>query len=202
MGILNFLRGGGSSSKSLSGQSNDGKKNMGNDQNWSRASSPLDSQSKSKSLYSAYEQNVWVYAAVNAIATNTSQAPLKVANKKTDETLENPELNEWGKLFITPNPLIDFTQLMSVTTINYEVCGQAFWILKGADGKPITSVNDIPTEIWPIDPALIKPRYRSDNKPDSGLLGWWLMKPNTNSKEPLEFFQAIRFYKASLRTYY
>ena len=141
----------------------------------------------------AYKENVWAYAGVKAIATNLASVPFKLRRRTTDGTAGEDILdpnNPWVKLFDNPNPLFDKTQLWRISATNYELDGEAFWILFGNDDEPISSPNQVPAYLETPRRERLEVRYNDDQ---TRIVGW-TYKRNRGSSIDLEYYQVLRFF--------
>tara|TARA_R110001592_G_scaffold84640_2_gene250156 strand:- start:8917 stop:11067 length:2151 start_codon:yes stop_codon:yes gene_type:complete len=147
----------------------------------------------SGNVKTAYIENPWVYAAIKAISTNISGVPFRI-RKLDSKGMPGDDIkdvrNPWVSLFADPHPLMDKTQLWKATSINYEADGEVFWVLRNSAGKPISSPNEVPSQIDVVPSKGINERY---NQQRDMIIGWGLSYGNRTDE--LEFFQVIRYYE-------
>lgn len=140
-------------------------------------------------LSEPYQQHPWVYRCVAEIAETIGQVPFRVYTGDHDE----PEVVTDGplaQLFDDPNPTLTSTQLWELTLIYLGLTkGACFWLLEGADG-PLASEDELPAEIWPLDPRFMTPGFGKKTKlPEA-----WKYQP-PGSSVPLVFqpWQLVHF---------
>jgi len=114
-------------------------------------------------LNKPYEQNIWIYAAVNAIATNIARVPFDIKRDIGAGLSKKIEEGAIYDLFLNPNPLMSQRQLFEATMIFLSLQGEAIWILEGRD-----NITQIPKEIWTFSPARFKPVQNKQGQ----VVGW------------------------------
>ncbi|MFH1684701.1 MAG: phage portal protein, partial [Candidatus Micrarchaeota archaeon] len=114
-------------------------------------------------LNKPYEQSVWVYSAVNAIATNISRVPFVIRRDIGAGLSKKIEEGPIYDLFLNPNPLMSQRQLFEATMIFLSLQGEAIWILEGRE-----NITQIPKEIWTFSPARFKPVQNKQGQ----VVGW------------------------------
>ncbi len=109
-----------------------------------------------------YKQSIWVYAAINAIASNISRVPFAIKrdigaglSKKIDDV---PRY----ELFQNPNPLMSQRQLFEATMIFLSLKGEAIWIVER------DNITVLPKEIWTFDPSRFMPAQNKQGQ----ITGW------------------------------
>lgn len=124
------------------------------------ASSPRPTQATLPDYLGRYADEAWVYSSVRIIQTKGAEVPLrvyKVVDGKEQVQAEHP----LQKLLDEVNPFMDGYGLREATHGYKELTGNAIWLLD-------RMVNGKPTEIYPLNPAHIKPLV--DKK--SGVIGY------------------------------
>jgi len=91
-----------------------------------------------------YEDNAWVYVAVNRIAEAAALVPLRVS-RRVGERRVPLEAHPAEALLAAPNPFLSGFELIEQTIGALELTGNAYWFLAGdAQGRP--------AEIWLLRP--------------------------------------------------
>jgi HK97 family phage portal protein len=129
-------------------------------------------------LSDAFKRQIWVYACIRSIASNFSQAPIKIYKKGTDkEVISGPSY----QLFKTVNPLSDPFDLWYGLQVYKQNYGEAFIHI-------ILNDAGVPSMIENLNPLYVKPIIDTS---DNILLGWKYQKGNVNEtidkKEMLQF---------------
>jgi HK97 family phage portal protein len=119
-----------------------------------------------KAVTQPYKQSVWVYTAVNAIATNISRVPFILKQDAgPDAEPTRIETGQLYDLFTNPNPFMTQQQLFDASLIFLGLYGECFWIMENRK-----NVTEIPTEIWTFNPRRFEPAFSKDGKT---LVGWY-----------------------------
>jgi len=128
-----------------------------------------------------YQEHVWVYACINAIAQSISAVPLlfKTGTRKDSRVLESHPLID---LFETPNPLMSGSQLLEATLVYLGLTGEAFYILDRQ------SEREIPKELWVVHPG----RFKEVLDEKSGLISGWIYSKGTR-QIPLQPHEVVFF---------
>jgi HK97 family phage portal protein len=91
-----------------------------------------------------YENNAWVYVAVNRIAEAAALVPLRVYRTEGERRIPQ-EAHPAERLLAAPNPFLSGFELLEQTIGALELTGNAYWFLAGdSAGRP--------AEIWPLRP--------------------------------------------------
>lgn len=93
-----------------------------------------------------YRSQIWISTLVNKVAYGTARLPLKVYERKPDDSRAEARDTPFAKLLRNPNPRHDpfFFWLWTVST--FEVYGEAMWVKIREPGRA-------PTQVWPLHPA-------------------------------------------------
>lgn len=106
-----------------------------------------------------YEQNVWAYRGINAIATAAGRIPFKVAEKTAAGNLEPVESHPLTALLENPNPFMTRQDIVELLFIFAESSGDGNWLLD--DGGPAGRKDKLKLsqvkEIWPLPSHELKP---------------------------------------------
>jgi len=101
------------------------------------------------------------------------------------------EIMDGGPVYSTfhdVNPLMTKAQLWEATTVLLAMDGDAFWLLQGSDGKPISAATEWPARIWPMGQKKILP-YVKD-----GAIEGWRYDSDAQDHKRFELFQVLWFY--------
>jgi HK97 family phage portal protein len=148
---------------------------------------------QSSYLKDPYKDNIWVYSAIKALATNMSSVPFCFYSK-----------DEWGgkkdklkgtkftKILSNPNEYMDFSLLLKFTVTFQEAYGSVFWILSSDryTMEPIKDPYDEPEAIYVIDPRCVKAVTTN------GVHTGWNIANGSASKF-YHTWQLVRFYDVS-----
>ncbi len=96
-----------------------------------------------------YADQAWLYSAIRIIQTNAAEVPLKVYKMVNGKKTEIPN-HPLKTLLDEVNPFMDGYGLREGTHGFKELTGNAFWLLDAF-------INNRPSEIYPLNPAHIKP---------------------------------------------
>lgn len=91
-----------------------------------------------------YEDNAWVYVAVNRIAEAAALVPLRVYRQAGERCIPL-EAHPAEALLAAPNPFLSGFELIEQTVGALELTGNAYWFLAG-------DVQGRPAEIWLLRP--------------------------------------------------
>lgn len=105
-----------------------------------------------------YRAQPWISTLVNKIAFGTARLPLKVYERKPDNSRQEARTSPLAALLREPNPRHDpfFFWLWTVST--FEVYGEAIWI------KIRPRPGAAPTQLWPLHPANVTVRRNDDGE--------------------------------------
>jgi len=110
-----------------------------------------------------YSQHSVVYSCISAIATNISQVPFVLYEKKGEREEPLEADHPLVKVFVKPNPLMVSSDLWEATAIWYCLKGEAIWIVERQNP------TQLPREIWIFNPD----RFRIITDDRTGLpIGW------------------------------
>jgi HK97 family phage portal protein len=157
---------------------------------------PHSTVSDSGDVVDPYSNNVWVYSACTAIATNLIQLP-KVLDLTNTEEEELITLHPILDLFNNPNPMMSASAFWEAIILNLLLPtnstkgGQCFLIMEKGNGQPASlRAGDIPKEIYPFSDANISPIISKQSK----MLEGWLLKGANGEKIPYTLDEVIRIY--------
>lgn len=122
-----------------------------------------------------YKQSVWVYAAVNAIASNIARVPFVIKRDIGAGLSKKIEDGPIYELFQNPNPLMSQRQLFEATMIFLSLRGEGIWITEREN------ITQIPKEIWTFDPTRFTPMQNKQ-----GMVVGWLYDNGTGN-DPIPF---------------
>lgn len=109
----------------------------------------------------AYEQNVWAYRGINAIASAAGRIPFKVAEKTAAGNLETVESHPLIALLENPNPFMTRQDIVELLFIFAESTGDGNWLLDdgGNEGRALGQKMKLSQvkEIWPLPSHELKP---------------------------------------------
>jgi HK97 family phage portal protein len=111
-----------------------------------------------------YISDIWIYSAINAIASTVSSIPLVTKVKKVTQGKVSYEINtetELQALISYPNPYCSITELLALIAIDLNSTGEAFLYL---DGIGRGSMYKMPKAIYRLNPAMIE-TVESDKGP-------------------------------------
>lgn len=131
-----------------------------------------------------YKDSIWVYSAVNAIATNIARVPFVIKRDIGAGLSKKIEDGPIYELFQNPNPLMSQRQLFEATMIFLGLFGEAVWILEGRD-----NITQIPKEIWTFSPTRFEPIQSKTN----GMIIGWKYDNGTADKIPLANHEVLFF---------
>jgi HK97 family phage portal protein len=97
-----------------------------------------------------YGDQAWVFACIRVIQSKGAGVPLKVYKKNGDNLDEQPN-HPLKTLLDYVNPFMNGYDLMEATHGYLELTGNAYWLLDAF-------VNGKPTEIYPLNPQMVKIR--------------------------------------------
>ena len=136
----------------------------------------LNMSKKDDDLPDPYNNNSWVYAAVNAIATNLIQLPKVLDLQSTTEEKEMITEHPVLELLEKPNPLMDGPTFWENIILDLMLPtpktkgGQCFIIAESGKELPVNlKKGEIPMEFYPFSDEFFKPILA---KEDNSLLGW------------------------------
>ena len=130
---------------------------------------------QSGSITNEYENQPWVYAAVNKIVSNIVGVDWEIIDKS-----ENPD-ETWEHLFKNPNPMQNYTQFMTFILSNLELYGEIYIYLPDR-----TKISTIPTTMVPVISSNVRQKIENDK-----LVAYYF-----NNKE-VPLYQGIRLYYAN-----
>jgi len=133
-------------------------------------------------LTKPYKESVWVYAAVNAIASNISRVPFVIKQDIGAGLSKKIEEGPIYELFQNPNPLMSQRQLFEATAIFLSLRGEGIWITER------DNITQIPKEIWTFDPVRFTPRQDKQGQ----VIGW-LYDNGTGDPVPFANHEIIFF---------
>jgi HK97 family phage portal protein len=169
-------------------------------------------------LKEPYKQHVWIHSCIDALATVFKSVPFLIVRedkknnsgfkmksalsdirktpleqryflnrdaliKKGFDIVEDGPLYD---IFHRPNPIMCGSQLWESYIVNKYLTGSSFFLLEGK--KKYVEENEWPKEIWPASGSNIEPVV------DGGMIKGW-KRVVTSGHEPVDFHQAIWFYK-------
>ena len=144
--------------------------------NWpggtSEVSQLLANLSGDSTISKPYQQSLWWYASVSAIAEAVRQAPLRaMVPDGEDDTKEVSESDPVRKLFESPNPLFSGAKFWELLAINHKQDGETIVVMLKSDAgtkRPVKANTDgtfeMPDELWPVRGALCTPVIDPDTK--------------------------------------
>lgn len=97
----------------------------------------------------------WVYAAVHAISEAMANIDFILYEKKSDGTVAEVKEHALLDLLDGVNPTMTGYELKHRTGSHLELAGNAYWLLYGANGKPVNSDTEAPTAVYPLNPSKI-----------------------------------------------
>lgn len=134
-------------------------------------------------LNKPYQESIWVYAAITAIATNISRVPFVIKRDIGAGLSKKIEEGPIYDLFLNPNPLMSQKQLIEATMIFLSLCGEAMWVFEGRD-----DITKLPKEIWTFNPTRFTP---VQNK--QGMVIGWMYDNGSADKIPLANHEVLFF---------
>lgn len=157
-------------------------------------------------------QNPWVYSAITSIAQSVASVRFQIMSTNSGKAQESRRAKfqrglaqsrkkfrpnskkEYGEdegdpvtsgpfydLFHSPNPVLSASQLWEDTATFFKTQGEAAWVLESATNARLAE-NEIPSEIWPIDPRSIKETVSKD----TGLIIFWTMRATNPATGQIE----------------
>ena len=134
-------------------------------------------------LNKPYEQSIWVYSAITAIATNIARVPFVIKRDIGAGLSKKIEEGAIYDLFLNPNPLMSQRQPFEATMIFLSLQGEAIWILEGRE-----NITQLPKEIWTFSPARFKPVQSKQ-----GMVVGWTYDNGSGELIPLANHEIIFF---------
>lgn len=116
---------------------------------------------KEGNFWQAYQENVWAYRAINAIACAGGQLPIRVVQATAAGNQEIVKNHPFSTLIENPNPFMTRQDLIELLLIFLESTGDGYWLFDDGTGKGRPSDSPLKIaqvkEIWPIPSHQIKP---------------------------------------------
>ena len=131
-------------------------------------------------IANAYKKESYVYSAIYSCAINLAGVPFRFYTG-TDLERDVVESSPYDQLFESPNPFMSRFQLWEATEIYLKLRGECMWVFEGG-GLYGKGTNNIPAEIYPMDPALFSPIIDKSN----GLIAAWELRGANGEKVILE----------------
>jgi HK97 family phage portal protein len=133
-----------------------------------------------------FAQHPWVSAVIRSRVRLLSQAPWKIAQRASDDTLRDLPQHPLNEVFTRPNRSMTGTALWGLTQMWLDLLGECFWILERQ------TVADAPVRIWPWPGGSLWQPARLG--PDGLPTTWILTKPDGQRVEyPLTSLVYFRF---------
>lgn len=134
-------------------------------------------------LTKPYKESVWVYSAINAIATNISRVPFQIKRDIGAGLSKKIEEGALYELFQNPNPLMSGRQLFEAMLIFLGLYGESMWVFNGRD-----NITQIPKEIWTFSPTRFSPVQNTQ-----GIVVGWEYDSGNAEKIPLANHEVLFF---------
>lgn len=149
----------------------------------------------SETVINPYANNVWVYAAANAISTNLVQLPKVLDNVATEET-EAITVHPILDVFENPNAFMSGSEFLENIILNLLLPtsktkgGQCFIVGDSGRGDAVDLTRgDIPNELFPFSDEFFSPIMQNKT-----LAGWLFKPPNSAEGIPYKTSEVIRIY--------
>lgn len=98
----------------------------------------------------------WVYACVRAIAEEVAKIEFRQFTTGKDGDVEDSE-SDLLNLLDSINPHQTRFEVLYTLAAHLELTGNAYWLLVGKNGEPVSSVDEKPLAIYPLSPKYVKP---------------------------------------------
>lgn len=97
----------------------------------------------------------WVYSCVRAISEEIAKIEFRMFEVGTDGDVEVFD-NELLSLLDSINPHQTRFEVLYTLSAHLELTGNAYWLLTGADGEPVKTIDEKPVAIYPLNPKYVK----------------------------------------------
>lgn len=121
-----------------------------------------------------YEENVWVRAAIKAIASGFQRMPLRLYDRDPDEEEAiEIESHPFLELLADPSPIYTTRAFWFAHVVGMKLDGEAVWFLADQNGQPVASnpgtrlISEMPAQIIPVRGGLVEVDHNAAGMPDA-----------------------------------